>query len=190
MGHPVIFFHRKDSLQPFSVEIQDEWRTWLESIDRANKGRGEFYKKVDLYNKYTTKKSPYSGLLLKVEFETVHEYLRDLEVISRGLASAKVKSISYLAAAVSDFLIPENKIADHKIASGKSLDLKLEPTPKKLGDVKKSWNPTTTLISFKLETDASQLEGKAKAAMKNYGVDMVVANELKSRRNKVVVYHT
>ena len=29
-GHPVIFFHRKDSLQPFSVEIQDEWRTWME----------------------------------------------------------------------------------------------------------------------------------------------------------------
>jgi phosphopantothenoylcysteine synthetase/decarboxylase len=35
-GHPVIFFHRKDSLQPFSVEIQDEWKTWLEAIDRSN----------------------------------------------------------------------------------------------------------------------------------------------------------
>ena len=102
-GYPVIFFHRKNTLQPFSVEIQDEWSTWLESIDRANKGRGEFFKKVDLYNKYNQKKSPYSGLLLKVEFETVGDYLKDLESISRELNNQKVKSISYLAAAVSDF---------------------------------------------------------------------------------------
>lgn len=189
MGHPVIFFHRKDSLQPFSVEIQDEWRTWLEAIDRANKGRGDFYKKVDLFNKYSAKKSPYSGLLLKVEFETVHEYLRDLELISKEIASSKVKSISYLAAAVSDFHIPENKVAEHKIASGGGLDLKMEPVPKKLGDVKKSWNTGTTLVSFKLETDGSVLEKKAKHAIDQYGSDMVVANELKSRRSKVTVYH-
>ena len=63
----------------------------------------------------------------------------------------------------------------------------MEAVPKKLGDVKK-WNPDTTLVSFKLETDGSKLEGKAKDAMKKYGVDMVVANELKSRRTKVTVY--
>lgn len=34
-GHPVIFFHRKNSMQPFSVEIQDEWKTWLDAIDRS-----------------------------------------------------------------------------------------------------------------------------------------------------------
>lgn len=140
-GFPVIFFHRKNSLQPFSVEIQDEWSTWLESIDRANKGRGEFFKKVDLYNKYNQKKSPYSGLLLKVEYVTVTDYLRDLEAISRELHSQKVKSISYLAAAVSDFQIPENKLPEHKMQSGGSLDLKLEGVPKKLGEIKKTWNP-------------------------------------------------
>lgn len=191
-GHAVIFFHRKDSLQPFSVEIQDEWKMWLESIDRANRGRGEFYKKVDLFNKFCSKKSPYSGLILKVEFETVHEYLRDLEIISKEIAASKLKSISYLAAAVSDFYLPENKIVEHKIQSGEtaggSLDLKLERVPKKLGDVKKSWNPNTFLVSFKLETDAKLLETKSKAAIDKYGVDMVMANELKSRRNKVIVY--
>jgi phosphopantothenoylcysteine synthetase/decarboxylase len=64
----------------------------------------------------------------------------------------------------------------------------LERVPKKLGDVKKSWNPNTFLVSFKLETDVKILETKAKGALDNYGVDMVIANELKSRRNKVVVY--
>lgn len=176
-------------MQPFSVEIQDEWQTWLEAIDRANKGRGDFYKKVDLYNKYNSKRSPYAGLLLKVEFVTVQDYLRDLEVISKELASAKVKSISYLAAAVSDFCLPEGKISEHKITSGGSLDLKLEAVPKKLGDVKKSWNPNTTLVSFKLETDSSLLEASAKAAIDKYQVDMVVANELKSKGNKVVIHH-
>ena len=190
-GHPVIFFHRKDSIQPFSVEIQDEWRTWLESIDKSNKGNGraEFYKKVDLYNKFNMKKSAHSGLLLKVEFETVHDYLRDLEVISKALAAAKVKSISYLAAAVSDFYIPQEKIPEHKTKSGGDLDLKLMAVPKKLADVKKSWNPSTVLVSFKLETDATQLEAKSKAALEKNNCDMVVGNELKSRRNKCVVYH-
>ena len=191
-GHPVIFFHRKDSLQPFSVEIQDEWRTWLEAIDRSNKGRPDFYKKVDAFNKYVSKKSPYSGLLLKIEFETVHDYLKDLEAISKEIAAAKVKSISYLAAAVSDFYLPEDQIVEHKIQSGetagKTLDLKLVPVPKKLGDVKKSWNPNTFLVSFKLETDAKILESKAKGAIDKYNVDMVMANELKSRRSKVTVY--
>lgn len=191
-GHPVIFFHRKDSLQPFSVEIQDEWRTWLEAIDRSNKGRPDFYKKVDAFNKYCMKKSPYSGLLLKIEFETVHEYLRDLEAISKEIAAAKVKSISYLAAAVSDFYLPEDQIKEHKIQSGEtaggSLDLKLVTVPKKLGEVKKSWNPNTFLVSFKLETDVKVLDAKAKGAIDKYNVDMVMANELKSRRNKVVAY--
>ena len=143
---------------------------------------------MDAYNKYNAKRNTHSGLLLKVEFETVHEYLKNLEVISKELNAAKVKSISYLAAAVSDFYIPEDKIQDHKIQSGGSLDLKLEPVPKKY-DVKKTWNPNTVLVSFKLETDSSLLESKAKKHMSDFGGDMVIANELKSRRNKVTVYH-
>ena len=166
-GHPVIFFHRTESLQPFSVEIQGEWTKIMESLDKSDKKSGnkaDFFKKVDSFNKYNNDKSPYSGLLLKIPFTTVSEYLRDLEAISKSVASQKVKSISYLAAAVSDFHIPENKLVEHKIKSGGSLDLKLEAVPKKLGDVKK-WNPDTTLISFKLETDSSKLEGASKSAI-------------------------
>ena len=189
-GHPVIFFHRDTSLQPFSVEIQGEWTKLMESLDKSDKksnNKADFFKKVDAFNKYNNEKSPFSGLLLKIPFTTVTEYLKGLEEVSKSVASQKVKSISYLAAAVSDFHVPENKLVEHKISSGGSLDLKLEAVPKKLGDVKK-WNPDTTLVSFKLETDASKLEGAAKTAMKKYNVNMVVANELKSRRSKVTVY--
>lgn len=97
-----------------------------------------------------------------------------------------MKSITYACAAVSDFFV-ENPV-EHKIQSGGKLDLSLQPTPKKLGKIKE-WNPSTFLVSFKLETDTSILEKKAKDSMKNYGVDAVVANELKSRRTHVTVYH-
>ena len=65
----------------------------------------------------------------------------------------------------------------------------MKPVPKQLGNIKKTWNPKTTLVSFKLETDESILEKKALAAIKNYGSDMVVANELETRRSKVTIYH-
>lgn len=155
-SHPVIFFHRKGSIQPFSVEIQDDWKTWLETIDRSSQNnRKDFYRKVELYNKYNSSKSPYSGLLLKIEFVTVNDYLRDLEIISKALASKDVKSISYLAAAVSDFRMPASKVSEHKIKTTDSgLNLNLEPVPKMLGEVKHTWNPNTTMVAFKLETDA------------------------------------
>lgn len=95
-----------------------------------------------------------------------------------------MQTLSYLAAAVSDFTMEP---AEHKLQSGGSLELKLVPVQKLLGKVKE-WNPRTYLVSFKLETDASLLEQKAKAAIAKYGVDAVVANELKSRRTQVTVY--
>ena len=67
--------------------------------------------------------------------------------------------------------------------------LQLKPVPKKMGELKQSWNPSTTLVSFKLETDLEILESKALGAISKYGVDLVVANELKTRRNKVIIYH-
>jgi len=57
-----------------------------------------------------------------------------------------------------------------------------------LGTIKSDWIPNCFLISFKLETDLEILEKKALQAIETYGVDMVIANELKTRRNKVTVY--
>lgn len=85
--------------------------------------------------------------MLKVEFETVQDYLRDLELISRTIGSNGYPSITYLAAAVSDFYIPTEKMSEHKIDSAAfvkpgepALKLELYPVPKMLGEVKKVWN--------------------------------------------------
>ena len=94
-------------------------------------------------------------MLLKLEFVTVQEYLSLLESVSKALGQHEdVQTLSYLAAAVSDFTMDP---AEHKLQSGGSLELKLDPVQKLLGKVKE-WNPRTYLVSFKLETDASLLE--------------------------------
>jgi len=52
---------------------------------------------------------------LQVPFTSVEEYLRDLEMLSRAISAKKLPSITYLAAAVSDFYVPESEISEHKI---------------------------------------------------------------------------
>jgi phosphopantothenate---cysteine ligase (ATP) len=87
--------------------------------------------------------------------------------------------LTFLAAAVSDYYLPEKLMPEHKIqsADGK-LTMTFDPSPKKLGMIKADWNPNTLVVSFKLETDLEILELKALSAIKNYKVDAVVANEL------------
>ena len=63
----------------------------------------------------------------------------------------------------------------------------MDPVPKKLGEIK-NWNPNTLLISFKLETDPNLLKSKALVSIDSYGVDMVVANILATRRTQVTIY--
>jgi phosphopantothenate-cysteine ligase len=47
--------------------------------------------------------------------------------------------------------------------------------------VRHDWAPQAFLVSFKLETDPSILLDKARGAIRAYGVNAVVANELHSR---------
>jgi phosphopantothenate-cysteine ligase len=54
-------------------------------------------------------------MLFKVEFTSVTQYLNLLETISRTLYAKKVPTIMFLAAAVSDFYLPEDTLTNHKI---------------------------------------------------------------------------
>lgn len=92
----------------------------------------------------------------------------------------------YLAAAVSDFFVPWAEMAEHKIqSSGGGLHLSLDRVPKALGTLRTSWAPRAMIISFKLETDHELLLEKAAKSISEYNVDMVVANELHSRKDVV-----
>ena len=116
----------------------------------------------------------YKNQILMVPFVTMTDYLRELEDISKLMSSySSIPKLTYLAAAVSDFYIPPEKMVEHKIQSREygdgGLDLHLEPTPKRLGHIKNEWNINDTesipkpfnetfLVSFKLETDLNILE--------------------------------
>lgn len=74
----------------------------------------------------------------------------------------------------------------HKIQSGSGgLTLELQQVPKLLGRVTAQWAPHAFVVSFKLETDAAMLRGKAEAALQKYRVHLVVANLLQTRKDVV-----
>ena len=127
--------------------------------------------------------------LLMLPFETVLEYLALLQataqVLGRRLQS---RCLFYLAAAVSDFYLPPEAMAEHKIQShgGRGgLTLELSNVPKSLGRLVNDWAPASFVVSFKLETDADLVVSKAQKAIETYGVHLVVANQLQTRRDVV-----
>ncbi|PHU00925.1 Phosphopantothenate--cysteine ligase 2 [Capsicum chinense] len=76
----------------------------------------------------------------------------------------------------------------HKIQSGSGpLDMRLAQVPKMLYVLRNEWAPLAFCISFKLETDTDILLGKADMALKKYKMHMVVANELSTRKEEVIV---
>lgn len=48
-GHPVIFLHRKGSMQPYSVDMQANWAVWGENLFKNSGATKDFQRKVELY---------------------------------------------------------------------------------------------------------------------------------------------
>ena len=63
--------------------------------------------------------------------------------------------------------------------------LELERVPKLLKNLTSEWAVEAFIVSFKLETDPDLVVPKAKQAIASYGVDLVVANQLQTRRDVV-----
>ena len=57
--------------------------------------------------------------------------------------------------------------------------------PKALGTLRAVWAPGAMVVSFKLETDQALLAAKAAASVAAYGVHLVVANMLHTRKERV-----
>jgi phosphopantothenoylcysteine decarboxylase/phosphopantothenate--cysteine ligase len=97
--------------------------------------------------------------------------------------------ITIVCAAISDYT-PDKQ--EGKIPSGApELELKLKPTPKVLGAIREA-NPQTFLVGFKAEydTDDDTLVEKAQTRLEELGLNMIVANDLKSvqvESNNVII---
>jgi len=197
-GYAVIFMHRQFSLQPFSrhyshstnpfldfLEVEPPSPSDPDAVPRISviKENREFLLKVlaayrDAHNK---------GTLLTLTFVTINDYLFLLRAVSEQMASLGRKSMYYLAAAVSDFFLPTQRLSEHKIQSGKgSLQIEMDQVPKILKPLVSEWTPEGFVVSFKLETDQRLLIPKARTALERYGHHVVIGNDLARRKFEVL----
>ncbi|KAJ7196501.1 DNA/pantothenate metabolism flavoprotein, partial [Mycena pura] len=190
-GYAVIFMHRQFSLQPFSRHYSHSTNPFLDFVsveDDTACITADKRSDADLLAVLTAYKSVQSaGNLHTITFVTVNDYLWLLRAVSQELSILRRRAMYYLAAAVSDFFLPRQKMSEHKIQSGKgSLHIEMDQVPKILKPLVEEWTRDGYIVSFKLETDDSLLIPKARAALERYGHQVVIGNDLHTRKYQVV----
>ncbi|KAI3661856.1 hypothetical protein MP638_005897 [Amoeboaphelidium occidentale] len=226
-GYACVFLHRSNSLQPYSRQLLNNYgsgaQDWqMDMFALENDGSDRVYLKssstgadasaADIVKKAERVKK--ENLLLLVKFMTVVDYLfylRDISILmsqQHQHAEDSKRMMWYLAAAVSDFHVPEQKLSEHKIQSGSAklndandnkeegkqeplnqLILKLELVPKVLKPLVNQWASLKGfIVSFKLETDETLLKDKANKALERYGHQIVIGNLLHTRKRRVELF--
>ncbi|KAI9246047.1 DNA/pantothenate metabolism flavoprotein [Phascolomyces articulosus] len=191
-GYAVVFMHRQFSLEPYHRHYtHNPTLNFLDylvpkedgSVSVDPKYAGEMNK---ILMKYHQAKE--SNRLLLLDFVTLSDYLFKLHSGSRILARLQQKAIYYLAAAVSDFFIPKQKLSEHKIQSRDgAMTLTLDQVPKFLKPLVSLWASHGLIVSFKLETDTKLLVPKARRALEQYGHQVVIGNMLTTRKQTVTM---
>ncbi|CAA0818577.1 Phosphopantothenate--cysteine ligase 1 [Striga hermonthica] len=179
-GYAVVFLHRRGTCQPYCRSLPDD--PLLECFEVTNESNitvNPIHAKTVEGAIRDNQGAVIRGTLLKLPFTTIFEYLQILQLIALSMRSLGSRALFYLAAAVSDFYVPWESMAVHKIQSSSGpLDMRLAQVPKMLSVLRKDWAPAAFCISFKLETDIKILLAKAGMALEKYNMHMVVANEL------------
>ncbi len=184
--YAVIFLHRHRSLEPFERRFKQMSILDIVNIVGSNIELNEQFKQE--YSSVLHDHQAKLDLLLKIDFQTVSDYLTLLKYICTRLSVLNKKALVYLAAAVSDFYLPKDEIPLHKIQSiiG-SLNINLKQVPKLLGLLASDWCKNAFIVSFKLETDSSMLYTKCKSSLLKYKHNLVIGNILNERKTSVYV---
>lgn len=213
-GYAVIFLHRQFSLLPYSRHYSHSTNCFLDFMDEGTSTagdpngpiqvRGEYQDQMrDVLRKYRYAKE--HNRLLLLPYTTIAEYLFELRMLAKTMHPLGSRALFYLAAAVSDFFIPRDRMVEHKIQSSettttssqqeqqqqshnsKRLVIDLDPVPKFLHRLVDGWAPDNSMIvSFKLETDPNLLVHKAQTALQRYAHHLVIGNLLSTRKWEVV----
>lgn len=211
-GYAVIFLHRQFSLLPYSRHYSHSTNCFLDFMDEGvsttvgdTNGpiqvRSEYQDQMrDVLRKYRYAKE--NNRLLLLPYTTIAEYLFELRMLAKLMHPLGSRALFYLAAAVSDFFIPRDRMVEHKIQSSepnagktnteheqnsKRLVIDLDPVPKFLHRLVDGWAPDNSMIvSFKLETDPNLLVQKAQTALRRYAHHLVIGNLLSTRKWEVV----
>ena len=115
-GYAVIFMHRQFSLQPFSRHYSHSTHPFLDFLDIDE---SEVPAKIDVRSSERPqllsvlaqyKQVHKAGTLHTLTFVTVNDYLWLLRALSQELYVCGRNALFYLAAAVSDFFLPRQKM--------------------------------------------------------------------------------
>lgn len=203
-GYAVIFLHRQFSLLPYSRHYSHSTNCFLDFMEESDGDEGGVVVRKEYQEKMRRVLEEYhyakkNRLLLLLPFTTVTEYLFELRSLAEIMHPVGNRALFYLAAAVSDFFIPRDRMEEHKIQSredqkdgqgsgnSRQLVINLDPVPKFLNNLVQSWAPKGSMIvSFKLETDPNLLVSKAEQALRRYQHDLVIGNLLTTRKWEVV----
>ncbi|KAM0282250.1 hypothetical protein ACHAQH_003114 [Verticillium albo-atrum] len=124
-GYGVIFLHRQFSLQPYSRHYSHATDCFLDFLQEspdgsvvANEAHQE--KMLAVLRKYNAARA--TNALLVIPFVTITDYLHELRAISRLMRPLGPRGLLYLAAAVSDFFVPPERMVEHKIQSTTATD--------------------------------------------------------------------
>ena len=129
-GYAVIFLHRQFSLLPYSRHYSHSTNCFLDFMDEgvpeSGDGNGPIQVRAeyqdqmrDVLRKYRYAKENHRLLLLP--FTTISEYLFELRLLAKLMHPLGSRALFYLAAAVSDFFIPRDRMAEHKIQSSEEV---------------------------------------------------------------------
>ncbi|KAJ3018456.1 hypothetical protein HKX48_002881 [Thoreauomyces humboldtii] len=190
-GYAVIFMHRQFSLQPYSRHYTHSRNCFLDYMHVAEDGSLTVEPQYSddmrtVLAKYQNARQKH--LLIMESFVTVEDYLFFLRRFTTSMAVLKENAMYYLAAAVSDFFVPSDKMEEHKIqSSGGALVLQLDQVPKVIFPLVDTWASRGFIVSFKLETDPSILIQKSQRALTRYRHQLVIGNILTTRKRVVTV---
>lgn len=123
-GYAVIFMHRTHSLRPFSRHYSHSLNPFLDllttspapgssgpAITVSSEHSGKLLPVLQAYQK-----AQKEGTLLSIEFQTINEYLWLLKGVTGEMCSLGRRGMFYLAAAVSDFFLPDDRIVSSHFA--------------------------------------------------------------------------
>ncbi|KAH8819071.1 DNA/pantothenate metabolism flavoprotein [Xylogone sp. PMI_703] len=138
-GYAVIFLHRQYSLLPYSRHYSHSTNCFLDFLHEGPNGSvvaNEEYQANMLNVLRRYKSACEKNMLLVLPFTTITDYLFSLRAIAQSMRPLGPRALLYLAAAVSDFFVPPDRMSEHKIQSTDATD-----------SLSKGANPGTTAAS-------------------------------------------
>jgi phosphopantothenate-cysteine ligase len=118
--YAVIFLHRQFSLLPYSRHYSHSTNCFLDFMTSNASGQvvvDPTYQSQMSAVLQRYERAKRENALLLLPFTTVNEYLWDLRALATLMQPLGANGLFYLAAAVSDFFVPAQRMVEHKIQS-------------------------------------------------------------------------